>query len=88
MHAYSMPIHCTETVQNFGGVNGQWLPTRAFSHKRESANLHIACISHAIRSILQVLIFGIAPNLFTLHAAQWNNPIKLGIDERGNEQAF
>ena len=29
-----------------------------------------ACISHTIRSILQVLIFGIAPNLLTLHAPQ------------------
>ena len=27
-------------------------------------------ISHTIRSILQVLIFGIALNLFTLHAPQ------------------
>ena len=29
-------------------------------------------ISHTIRSILQVLIFGIALNLLTLHAPQWN----------------
>ena len=28
-------------------------------------------ISHTIRSILQVLIFGIALNLLTLHAPQW-----------------
>ena len=33
-------------------------------------------ISHTIRSILQVLIFGIALNLLTLHAPQWNNPNK------------
>ena len=26
--------------------------------------------------ILQVLFFGIAPNLLTLHAPQWNNPSK------------
>ena len=36
--------HCpfinAETVRNFGAVNGQWVPTREFSHKRESANLH------------------------------------------------
>ena len=26
--------------RNFGAVNGQWVPMREFSHKRESANLH------------------------------------------------
>ena len=76
MHTYSLPIHCAETVRNFGSVNGQWVPMRAFSHKKESANLHIACISHTIRSILQVFIFGIAPNLLTLLAPQCNNPNK------------
>ena len=24
MHAYSLPIHCAETVRNFGAVNGQF----------------------------------------------------------------
>ena len=43
--------------------------------QKESAKLHIACISHTNRSILQVFLFGIAPtiyhcNLLTLHAPQ------------------
>ena len=56
--------------------------------QKESANLHIACISHIIRSILQVLIFGIAPNLLTLHAPQWKNPNKYGINPKAIKQAF
>ena len=46
------------------------------------------CISHTIRSILQVLIFGIALNLLTLHAPQWDNPNKYGINGKANKQAF
>ena len=38
--------------------------------QKESAKLHIAYISHTIRSILQVLLLGIAHNLLTLHAPQ------------------
>ena len=43
--------------------------THACIHsQKESAKLHIACISHTIQSILQVFVFDIAPNLLTLHA--------------------
>ena len=38
--------------------------------QKENAKLHLACISHTIRSILQLLLLDIAPNLLTLHAPQ------------------
>ena len=42
--------------------------TRAFSHKRKAQDFTVACISHTIRSILQLLFLDVAPNLLTLHA--------------------
>ena len=39
MHAYPLPIHCTEILWNFSALNGQWVPTRAFIHKRKAQNL-------------------------------------------------
>ena len=39
MHAYPLPIHCTEILRNFGALNGQWVPTRAFIHKRKARNI-------------------------------------------------
>ena len=44
--------------------------------QKERAKHHIACISHTIRSILQVFLFDIAPKLLILHALQRNNPNK------------
>ena len=38
MHACPLPIHCTEIPRNFGALNGQWVPTRAFIHKRKAQN--------------------------------------------------
>ena len=47
-----------------------------------------ACISHTIRSILQLFLFDITPNLLTLHTPQWNNPNKYSINRKANEQPF
>ena len=45
--------------------------THACIHsQKENAKLDKACISHTIRSILQLFLFDIAPNLLTLHAPQ------------------
>ena len=41
---------------------GQWV--RVHSSQKESTK---ACIFHAIRSILQIVLFDSAPNLLTLH---------------------
>ena len=35
VRTYPLPIHCAEI---FGILNGQWVPTRAFSHKRKVQN--------------------------------------------------
>ena len=73
MHAYSLPIHYAETVQNFIAVNGA-VGTHAWIQPQKGRAQTF--ISHTIRSILQVFIFGIALNLLTLHAPQWSNPNK------------
>ena len=70
--AHSLRRNCLKLRRSEWAVG-----THACIHsQKESAKVHIACISHTIRSILQVLFFGIAPNLLTLHAPQWNNPNK------------
>ena len=39
--------------------------------QKESTKHEIACIFHTILSILQLFLFDIAPNLFTLHTPPW-----------------
>ena len=69
MQAYSVPIHCTDIARNFGPVNGQCVPTRAFDHKKDSANTSSIHVPYNLID-LQLLILGTAPNLFTLHTPQ------------------
>ena len=44
--------------------------------QKESTKQDIARISHRIRSILQLFLFAIAPNLLILHTPMLNNPNK------------
>ena len=65
----------------FRRISVQWMGpgavgTRAYAHKRNGMKHDIARISHRIRSILQLFLFDIAPNLLILHTPQWNNPNK------------
>ena len=80
--AHSLRRNCPKLRRSEWAVG---IPTREFSHKRERAQTFI---SHTIRSILQVLIFGIALILLTLHVPQWDNPNKYGINGKANKQAF
>ena len=82
--AHSLRRNCPKLWCN------EWaMGTHACIHsQKESAKLHIACISHTIRAILPVFFFDIAPNLHTLHAPQWKNPNKKGINRKANKQAF
>ena len=68
MHAYPLPIHCAEIPKL---RHTEWaVGTHACIHsQKENAKLHIACISHTIRSILQVFVFGIAPQFTNLARA-------------------
>ena len=70
MHAWVPTAHSVR--QSFGGFRcNEWaVGTRAYNPK-----LGIACISHTIWSILQLFLLDFTPNLLTLHAPQWNNPI-------------
>ena len=64
--AHSLRLNCPKLRRSERAVG-----THVCIHsQKESAKLHIACISHTIRSILQVFLFGIAHNLLTLHARQ------------------
>ena len=40
---YPLPIHCAEI---FGALNGQWVPTRAFSHKRKALRKNFTYSMH------------------------------------------
>ena len=100
MHAYPLPIHCTEIlrkywrilVQGIGSGTYMYACIQSMHSQNESPKLdihvHVACISHLIQSILQLFLFDIAPNLHALHAPQWNNANKLGINRKANKQAF
>ena len=84
MHAYSLPIHYAEMSETSAQWMGSGYPRVNSATKGRAQTF----ISHTIRSILQVLIFGIALNLLTLHAPQWDNPNKYGINGKANKQAF
>ena len=66
----------------FGGfwynewARAQWVRVYNIRSQKESTKHDIACISHRIRSILQLFLFEIAPNVLILHTPQWNNPNK------------
>ena len=65
----------------FRRISVQWMGpcavgTRAYAHKRNGTKHDITRISHRIRSILQLFLFDIAPNVIILHTPQWNNPNK------------
>ena len=80
MHAYPLPIHCAEILRNCWRILAQWMGSgyTCIHSQKESPKLdiHVACISHTIRSILQLFLYDIAPNILTLHTPQWNNPNK------------
>ena len=63
--------------EDLGTMNG---PGRSgdecIRSQKESMKQDIARISYRIRSILQLLLFGIARNLLILHTPHWNNPNK------------
>ena len=63
--------------EDFGTMNGPGRSGYAcIRSQKESTKHDIARISHRIRSVLQLFLFDIAPNLLILHTPQWNNPNK------------
>ena len=56
--------------EDFGTMNGQWVRVPTLTKGLESTERDIACISHIIRSILQLFLFDIAPNLLTLRPSE------------------
>ena len=79
-------------LRYFWRIAAQWMGSgySCIHSQKGSPKLDITCISHSIRSILQLFLFDIAPNLLTLHAPQWNvyNPNKYGINRKANKQAL
>ena len=70
-------IHCPFIVpKSLAHWMGSGYPRVHSVTKGKRKTSHIACISHTIWSILQLLFLDVAPNLLTLHAPQWNNPNK------------